>query len=333
MLVGYSARWWSELYRVIAVEAEFNAPLVNPDTGEESTVFRLGGKIDCLLEDLRTHDVVLLESKTTSEDATPGSPYWLRTLMSSQLSTYMIGVKSLRYEPKTIVYDVLHRPALRPLKATPIESRKYKANGVLYANQRERDELPEEFRFRVRESIVENPSKHYNRGSPVMLERDRLDAAYDAWHIAELIHEGREKQRFPRNPDACSGGLNAICTFLPVCSGGADVGDPFRYRRVKYEHEELSVPEGPTRLPLLTNSQMASFRKCQRLHHWRYDEKVRALGSTEAQRTGTLVHNGLEGWWLGKKQGFSERECLAAAYMYMRRERPVTAYLSEEAVA
>jgi hypothetical protein len=324
MLLGYSARWWSAPYDVLAVEVEFDAPLIDPDTGEPSRVFRLAGKIDCILLERETGFEVLLESKTTSEDATGGSPYWLRTLMSSQLSTYMVGAMSLGYEPKKIVYDVLHRPALRPLKATPIESRKYKADGVLHANQREVDETPEEFRLRVRASIVADPAKYYNRGSPVMLARDISEAAYDAWHIAELIHEGREKQRFPRNPDACSGGLNAVCTFLPVCSNGADITDPFRYRRVKYEHEELSatrpVHDG-YHLPLLTNSQMASFRKCQRLHHWRYDAKVRSLGSTEAQRAGTLVHNGLEGWWTGKKLGHSEEACLAKAYEYMRRER------------
>lgn len=231
---------------------------------------------------------------------------------------------------------MIHRPALRPLKATPIESRKYKANGTLYANQRERDEIPEEFRFRVRASIVENPAKYYNRGSPVMLAKDVSEAAYDAWQISELIEEGRRLQRYPRNPDACSGFGNSPCTFLPVCSGSADVTDPYRYRKVKDVHEELTPRKtlhGLPLLPLLTNSQMASFRKCQRLHKHRYFDGVRALQSTEAQRSGTLVHNGLEGWWTGKKLGHSEQACLAKAYEFMRRERVVPAYLPEEAVA
>lgn len=334
MLLGYSCAWWSAPYDVLDVEAEFDAPLVNPDTDASSTVFRLGGKIDCILRERATGFDVLLESKSTSEDCSDGSPYWLRTLMSPQLSTYMVGIRALGYAPKKLIWDVLHRPAHRPLEATPEEARKYtkptKAEPVprLYANQRETDETPAEFRLRVRQSILDNPSKFYNRGVPVMLKRDELDAAYDTWHTALAIDEGRISQRFPRNPDACSGFGQSPCTFLPVCSGGADISDPFRYRKVAYIHEELTIK--PKSLPLLTNSQMACFRKCQRLHHFRYDFGVRAIKSTEAQRAGTLVHNGLEGWWLGKRDGLNERQCLDRAYEYMRRERPVVAFLPEE---
>ena len=337
MLLGYSVTHWNAPYDVLDVEAEFDAPLVNPDTGEESQVFRLGGKIDCILRERATGFDVLLESKTTSEDCSDGSPYWLRTLMSPQLSTYMVGIRALGFKPKKLIWDVLHRPAQRPLEATPEADRKYtqvtKKNPVprLYANQRLEPETPEEFRLRIRGSILESPSKYYNRGGPVMLERDELEAAYDTWHTAINIDEGRQRQRFPRNPDACSGFGNSPCSFLAVCSGGADIGDPFRYRRTANIHEELTIK--PRSLPLLTNSQMSSFRKCQRLHHYRYDLGVRAIKSTEAQRAGTLVHNGLEGWWFGKKAGLSERECLEQAYEYMRRERAVVALLPEEAVS
>jgi PD-(D/E)XK nuclease superfamily len=335
MLLGYSATWWTAPYDVIAVESEFDAPLVDPDTGDHSKVFRLGGKIDCILREQETGFEVLHESKTTSEDATDGSPYWLRTLMSPQLSTYMVGIRSLGFSPKKMIWDVLHRPALRPLEATPVEARKYtkatKKDPVprLYANQRETDETPEEFRLRIRHSILENPSKYYNRGGPVMMERDELEAAYDTWHTAMAIDEGRMKQRFPRNADACSGFGNAPCTFLPVCSGGADITDPFRYRKTSKIHEELTISSS---LPLLTNSQMACFRKCQRLHHYRYDLGIRAIKTTEAQRAGTLVHNGLEGWWLGKKANLNERQCLDQAFEFMRREQSVVSYLPEESV-
>lgn len=337
MLLGYSATYWSAPYDVLAVEQEFDAPLVNPDSGESSKMFRLAGKVDCILRERATGYDVLLESKSTSEDCSDGSPYWLRTLMSPQLSTYMVGIRSLGYKPKKLIWDVLHRPAHRPLEATPEDQRKYtkptKAEPVprLYANQREAPETPEEFRMRVRQSILENQSKYYNRGAPIMMGRDEQEAAYDTWYTSLAIDEGRITQRFPRNPDACSGFGNSPCTFLPVCSGGADVGDPFRYRKAASLHEELTIK--PRSLPLLTNSQMACFRKCQRLHHYRYDLGVRAIKSTDAQRAGTLVHNGLEGWWLGKKEGLSERRCLDQAYEYMRRERPVVALLPEESVA
>jgi hypothetical protein len=49
MLTGYYARWGSPT-GVIAVEKEWTMDLVNPETGANSKTFRLGGKIDRLIE-------------------------------------------------------------------------------------------------------------------------------------------------------------------------------------------------------------------------------------------------------------------------------------------
>jgi hypothetical protein len=337
MIIGYSARWFDEPYEVLGVEQEFQTALVEPDSDIESNFFDLGGKLDCVARHIPTGDTVLIESKTTSEDISEGSPYWLRTLMSSQLSTYLVGMRQLCYEPTRIVYDVLARPAQRPYEATPIELRKYtkptkkEPEPRLYANQRETDETPEDFRQRIRAAISENPEKYYRRGGAVRLASEEREAAFDAWQIAENITEGRFKNSFPRNPDACAGVGQGVCTFLPVCAGMAAIDDPFRYRRVENVHQELTIKSRS--LPLLTNSQMATFRKCQRLHHFRYDLGVRSLTTTEPQRAGTLVHRGLEGWWLAKKNGLDERTCVWQAMAMMSREPPSPAYLPEEAVA
>jgi hypothetical protein len=49
LLAGYHARWANEPLTVLAVEAQFEAPLVNPQTGAESRTFRLGGRIDAIV--------------------------------------------------------------------------------------------------------------------------------------------------------------------------------------------------------------------------------------------------------------------------------------------
>lgn len=52
LLVGYEARWGSELMDdALAVEVEFRAPLINPETGAASRTFQIGGKLDVLLRD------------------------------------------------------------------------------------------------------------------------------------------------------------------------------------------------------------------------------------------------------------------------------------------
>lgn len=52
-------------------------------------------------------------------------------------------------------------------------------------------------------------------------------------------------------------------------------------------------------LTLLTNSQLTTFKRCQREHHYAYQLGYRATEDAEALRFGTLIHQGLEAWWLG----------------------------------
>lgn len=62
-----------------------------------------------------------------------------------------------------------------------------------------------------------------------------------------------------------------------------------------------------TSLSLLTTSRLKAARACQRYHHLRYEEGYRAVQEEDVLRFGTLVHKGLEAWWLAKKDGPTER--------------------------
>jgi len=48
LLRGYHFRWKDEPLEVVAVEAQFAAPLINPATGAASKTFALGGRIDAV---------------------------------------------------------------------------------------------------------------------------------------------------------------------------------------------------------------------------------------------------------------------------------------------
>lgn len=336
MLIGYSARWYEEPLEWLSVEAEFDAPLVNPDTGAASRTFMLGGKLDAIARDRRTDRVLVVERKTSSEDLSDGSLYWRRLLLNSQLSTYMVGARALGFEPGGTLYDVLGKPGIRP-SAVPLvddqgvkivhdaagqrvrtkDGKKWRETGSSadgYVLQT-RPETVDEFRDRLREVIVEKVEELFRRGDVVRLLDEERDAAFDAWQTAANIREGRTAKRFPRNPDACLR-YNSICTFFPVCSGEASLDDQTRYHRVENVHEELSGRA--TRLPLLTNSETSAHRACTRLHHYRYDLGVRALEDTANQRFGSLVHAGLEAWTLAVKEGAPEGECVGRAIETMR---------------
>lgn len=236
---GYDARWGAEPITVLAVEQEFEAAIVNPSTGKESRTFVQGGKIDAVarLADGRT---VIVEHKTSSEDISPGSEYWRRLSIDAQVSTYYAGARSLGYDVEGCLYDVIGRPAHRPLAATPVESRKYTKEGRLYANQRDRDETPEEFGLRLAEAIAENPERYYARGPVVRLAEDEIEAAADTWQTTRALREAELADRWPRNPDACSR-YGRTCAFFDVCTRSASLEDGTRFRKAERPHEELAA--------------------------------------------------------------------------------------------
>lgn len=240
LMHGYDTRWSGERLEAIVVEGEFRARLINPETGAPSTRWDVGGKIDVIARDDDRRENVIVEHKTTSEEIEPGAPYWQRLRMDSQVSIYFDGAESLGYSVSRCVYDVIRKPALRPLKATPIESRKYTKDGHLYANQRAFDETVDEFFGRLIDDIAEQPARYFQRGDVVRLDTERAEATHDTWQIAGQIREAMRMERYPRNPDACER-WGRTCEFFDVCTGSASLDDPTRFRRLPSAHPELSI--------------------------------------------------------------------------------------------
>ena len=338
MIRGYSSRWFDEPLDYLAVEVEAEGPLTNPETGAASRTFALGGKLDGVVRDRRDGRLLVLERKTSSEDLSAGSLYWRRLTMASQLSQYIALLRALGLDPHGVLYDVLGKPAIRP-SGIPVvddgakvvldaagarvrtkDGRKWRETGDAEKGfvLQTRPETVEEFRARLQTTICDEPDRYFRRGDVVRLAEDEREAAFDTWQTAASIREGRRLGHYPRNPDACLR-YGSTCAFFDVCAGSASLDDPARFRRVEHVHEELSRSDAsrPTRLPLLTNSEMAAHRACARLHHYRYDLGVRALESPEAARFGTLVHDGLEAWTVAIASGAGESECVERAFTAM----------------
>ena len=125
----YAAHWLHQnaRWQVRAVEVEFRIPLINPATGKRSRKFDLGGKIDVIVEimDGRFAGLYTVEHKTSSEDITPGSNYHKKLRMDDQITIYHDGAKSLGFDVRGCIYDVLLRPQQKPSLTTPEEKRIY----------------------------------------------------------------------------------------------------------------------------------------------------------------------------------------------------------------
>lgn len=243
MLAGYDAAWgeWARGVQVLGVELQFDHPLVNPATGYPSLTWRMGGKIDALVR-LPDGRVAVVEHKTSSDKAEPGSAYRARLAMDGQVSAYIEGAQALGYPADLVVYDVLVKPALRPLLSTPPEARRFTKAGTLYASQRAQDEDPAEYRERLLAALGEAPEQHYLHVEVVRLEGEREEHRYDTWQLGKMIREGELSGFAPRNPDACHR-YGSPCPYWPVCTGIASLDDPAAFRRVENVHPELQPAE------------------------------------------------------------------------------------------
>jgi len=254
LMLGYHYRWSEHMVwdgdpiEVVAVEAEYRAPLINPDTWCASLTFQRGGKIDAIVRGRRTGRTWLVEHKSSSEDFGAGSEYRRRLVLDPQISHYHVGARALGYDVSGCIYDVLARPGLDPKKATPVDKQRWtkatlKESARLYAGQRLVDETPEEYGERIRADIADNLEHYFARFMVVRLEAEERASAANDWQTALMIRASERLNLWPQNPGACSM-YNRSCAFLSVCSGYEDVSDPTRFRRADRAHEELSAPRG-----------------------------------------------------------------------------------------
>ena len=239
MLDGHLRRWAGQDNEVVATETVFQLPLINPTTGSPTPVWQLAGKID-RIERLPDGRLALRERKTTSKDFAPGSDYWVQLYMDQQISLYVIAARALGYDVQTILYDVMRRPALRPLKATPEESRKYTKTGALYAAQRDRDETPEEFAGRVAEDIASRPEHYFARIEIPRLEQDLEDCAAEVWQQQLALRAMQRGGGWYRNPGACFEPYR--CNYVDICQNrDLEHVTPEGFRRTANIHEELQT--------------------------------------------------------------------------------------------
>lgn len=243
LLRAYHDRWIGSAgdYELVANEDTFTLPLVNPETGAPSRTWVLGGVVDKVVREKATGRLLLIEHKTSSEAIEdPEDPYWAKLAMDSQVSQYVLGAEALGFLVEGCLYDVAKKPGQRPLKATPPESRKYTKEGRLYANQRETDETPDEYRVRVRAALAENRDRYFQRREVARLESQIVEHLYDVWSIGQQIRDDERLGRAPRNTRACH--QFGVCAYWGICATGIKPEEhPEAFVRVDNVHPEMEV--------------------------------------------------------------------------------------------
>jgi hypothetical protein len=247
LMLGYHARWAPSMgdYEVLGVEQQFAAALPTPAGAKRCRGLKVAGKLDALVRRRSDGLAWIVEHKVTSADLTPGSVYFQRLRMDTQVSVYFEGAAILGHPPAGCLYDILSKPEQRPLKATPLEKRKYKKDkkgnptDELYANQRAADESMADFRARLVAEIAGQPEAYFQRVEVVRLEHELEESRVDMYQTGRMIRETNNAGYYPRNADACFS-FNRPCEFLDVCNSSATLDDETRFRKLASVHPELA---------------------------------------------------------------------------------------------
>ena len=276
MVSAYCAKYLRLAARseVLAVEREFSCALTDPDTGVTATRWMLAGKVDAIIR-LPDGRVAIVEHKSSARDASAGSDYRARLTLDAQVGIYFEGAAALGYAPDLCLYDVLVKPSMEPLTATPMEDRKYTQaksrvckecsrkkdpkpaphwdepaqvfctdgqvqtdpGGRLYAKQRDTDETVEEFTERLCRAIEQEPDRYLIQAELVRSEDERADCLRDVCAVVRAIELARRTGYAPRSAQSCF--AHGRCEYLDACHAPSIIDDPHRYRRLPI-HQELS---------------------------------------------------------------------------------------------
>jgi len=268
MVRVYHDRWIDDmpLFEVVEIEAQFGVPLYNPATSAASRTWELGGKMDKLLRDVRTGQILIGEHKTTGDALGSDSDYFPKLAMDGQVNQYYCGALGMDLEPWGVLYDVVQKTKIRPKTINsgnvrrepylePIgeyEARNAQRKGVKDLKRKQRDgetdeewaaraprpETMDEYRERVRQWYRDHRETALVRRKFERTESQLLEFLRDAWQDSKACWESKLADSHPRNPDACND-WNRRCEFWDHCAYGADLSSDPRLAKSETKHPEL----------------------------------------------------------------------------------------------
>ena len=139
LLYSLSAYTWyyapQEQYEVVQNEYQFEMPLMNPVNQKAVPNVIIHGRIDKILKNSSGHYLVE-EHKSTSKPIDSDSIYWKHLGLTNQSNIYSQALRNITIEGLNaqmwcggILYDVWHKPTIRPKKLTQADSKKFVETG------------------------------------------------------------------------------------------------------------------------------------------------------------------------------------------------------------
>ena len=263
LVAGYAQAWSDSPIEIIESEAEFNLPVVNPETGACSRTFRQAGKRDRIGR-LPHGRLALMETKTSGENIEPGSDFRTVLAINQQVSKYILAAREEGIDLSTCLYDVVRKPTVKPTPVPVLDDKKLKIvrnpdGSRAYTKQHKERQTadatagqylvtnpmtPSQWRTKLSDDIASRPAYYYQRFEVPRLDSDLEEYRHELWWIADSIRQCRNSGHWFRNTSSCRK-YNRLCRYYPLCAGEVDTtaGVPAGFRQAGYAHEELTSPD------------------------------------------------------------------------------------------
>lgn len=306
LLRGYAKRWANDRFNVISVEDFVQSELYNPSTKATSRTYRIGGKLDVLLEE--DGRVWLMDHKTTSEDIQdPGAAYWRQLTVEGQHHHYALLQHLNGVRVDGAIWDVIKKPGISPKQVTKADTSAALASGKYFGDALSLEdaaylreigrETPSMYEARLANDCSEvRPEYYFQRQRIARLDQGLLEYAEELWQHSQDMLYSRRQACFPRNSGACLE-YGGACAFLGICSG-YDEPTSANWKTREWVHPELPRGECDGK-DMLTNSRIRCFQTCRRKHYYKFELGIERAEQEdrEALFFGTVMHEALAIWF------------------------------------
>lgn len=256
LVCGWDWYWQNNKLEILEAEQVFQLPIINPETGAPTPLFKRSGKRDQIVR-LPDGRIALREFKTTGDDISPDSDYWNILRIDPQISNYFDSGVDI----DCIIYDVARKPSISPKMVTTKDDNGFKivldANGNRVFKKgglpresgdkeagyvlQQRRETPHEFGERLTMDMGERPEFYFARREIPRTEADIDGFRMDLWQQQQLLRWRQKNNLWPRSPgpNACN-----FCAFKNPCFNNEyPLGDytPDGFIRLDNIHPELEV--------------------------------------------------------------------------------------------
>jgi hypothetical protein len=250
MMKAYARRYASDDFQIIALEKNFEGPIINPATGAASRSFVLAGKVDGIVR--IGGENFILEHKTAGQ---LDGDYLEKLWTDFQITIYAHYIEQTMCIPITgILYNVLVKAKLQQGKGETEEEYQARRAELLAKSKtgkttakRKLPESDDEFQQRLAEKYADPEMFHREM---LYLSRDRFDVLRsELWELAQAFLDARRRGVFYQNTAFCFN-YQRPCAYFPLCrsNGNPNVIENF-YQRVA-PNEELRVVASETSEPV-----------------------------------------------------------------------------------